>query len=407
MTQKEQPVRIAPQLENWLGTSHSPEVSHTDIPIWAQALMRAFASEPSAVEQIAEQPILTQEDIFNPELEEFQELFGSFWESDQESCRAILERARWTADQLIAVMREFPGALVQGKEQYDAQDVQAAWVYLHRIVPQNGKYQYQKIDTKVMNNEQQQRNVDLRIRPHSLAAGLVPAALAELINKQLAEHTTQRIDALKLLVTGILHDFGRFVTHNITIHDRLTELVFAYAGADKTLAVESVASVHPRILDLKAEQLSHAQLQVFLLWLGDALTKADPEAEPFATYDNRPHLRTVANGAYHILTSLRNNYKGDSSLGVGDAEDDYFVTLAQLVSHDFAKWQHYSADLELLEVLPAWLESMGINLQEVMLEVEPYWAEMLTSLVKDGKLPDRLTQQPLVNVFYELLAKLE
>ena len=152
MTQKEQPVRIAPQLENWLGTSPSPKVSHTNIPTWAHALRCAFDSEPSAVEQIAEQPILTQEDIFNPDLEEFQELFGSFWESDQESCRAILERARWTADQLIAVMREFPGALVQGKEQYDAHDVQAAWVYLHRIVPQNGKYHYQKIDTKVMDN---------------------------------------------------------------------------------------------------------------------------------------------------------------------------------------------------------------------------------------------------------------
>ncbi len=332
------------------------------------------------------------DEIFNGDNAEVQELFGSKWQQDEPGCRRILARSEWAAK----VLRDFTdtSSLRDTDPTYSPETAKQLIQWVFAIIPQakdsNGNaHDYISSDTRKFGQKIQEENVYRRILPHSYAAAEVAYKLGVKLNEVLKDYGIA-LDPWKLFCINIIHDALRFVTHDPVIHDLLLPRVLKYAGLPAELATESVGTRHPRILDEQINYLTLAQLEAFILFIADALTKATDEENPFA--GGEPELRKAESGVYWILKSL-SNYTQLPEDALPTEIEQIYALVAQALQHNSRRLEHYLADLALIHEIPLWLLNLGISVDETMLEVQAEWGELLKKLIAEQTVPASFAQK--------------
>jgi hypothetical protein len=313
--------------------------------------------------------------LFDPEYVENEALFGHLTPKFPEQSKIVLDRARHSAD-VLARLSE--GTNLRTPENgLGLAEAQACINWLCEIQPSQDTYVYQAPDLLRFSLDVQLNNVKNRLLPHSLAAGLVSYHLALQMNR-LAGHEV--VNPYYVLIQNLIHESQRMITHDVIIHDALLPKVLLRALGHMDFAQDH-GEHHPRILDVDAEELSLEQRIQFLLWPGDAFTKASPdEGNPFKTADGKPHFRRAEDGVSEVLNSLPNYNKTVTKEDVEAAKEtgEYLQLLLKVFGHNIKSVIQYVIDLGMLSKIPAELEQHGVSLQAALDEVEPVWAKVLT-----------------------------
>lgn len=357
------------------------EQSQNNFTLWladlapvSRAVIGAVAEEDSGSEAIQETSIPENvDDVLDPSNIH---LFGEVSEQYPAETAAVLERSRYSGLRL-AYFAE--GTNLKNPEAgLGIQEAKALLAWLVDIQPAVGVYVYQHFDLLKFPLDKQLEGVKNRLLPHSLAAGLVSYFLANEVNRALGRVV---IDPFHVLMQNLIHESQRMVTHHLTLHDRLLPFVLL-KGLGHTDFVQDHGTDHPRILDSRANKLTEEQLIQFLLWMGDAFTKASPsEADPFATHDGKPHFREALTGKEDVMASL-GNYGTvlEETLWMAQSSGEYIeLVLQAFQNHREMKKlsRQYTVDMEMLAKVPQMLEERGVSLQKALDAVEPFWADVL------------------------------
>lgn len=345
---------IEAQLQRWL----------LEFPIFSQTVAREVA-----------RPAVPA-DLFDLENPQNEAVFRHITPLYPEQAQRVLDRSEHSA---IVLKATSEGTNLADPEQgLGIREALAVLEWLCSIQPSQEHYTYQDFDLTIFSLPEQLRNVRNRLLPHSLAAGLVSYHLACQVNEIM---NYQVIDPYHVLIQNLMHESQRLVTHDIILHDDLL-LKVLLAALGHTDFAQDHGKAHPRILDFEAEQLSREQLVQFILWMGDAFTKASPhEGKPFATADGKPHFRKADRGVAEVLGSLKNY---NASLEGEPASTDYWKILAQAFNSNPERMLQYFIDIQMLRTVPQELERLGVSLQKALDAVEPVWARVLEQFFDDG-----------------------
>lgn len=352
--------RVDSRLNQWL----------KQFPIFAPTLITELAAiedNPDAFD--------AQGTLFDYAHVENEALFAHLTPRFPEQSKVVLARASHSAD-VLARLSENTN-LAHPERGLGLREAQACIQWLCEIQPSQDTYVYQEPDLLRFSLDTQLANVRDRLLPHSLAAGLTSYLLAIRVNQVIGHEI---IDPYYVLIQNLIHESQRMITHDVIIHDALLPKVLLKALGHMLFAQDHGEN-HPRILDVNQEELSIEQRIQFILWPGDAFTKASPsEADPFNTPDRVPRFRKANEGFSAVLNSLPNYNKAVTPEDVQTAKEtgEYLQLLLKVFGHNIKSVIQYVIDLGMLTKIPAELENHGVSLQEALDAVEPVWGSVLT-----------------------------
>lgn len=365
------------RLDQWLA----------QVPTFSTTILREMASE---------EPREQHPDAFDAQgtlfaFERNLELFAHLTEQYPEESKAVLARASHSAD-VLARFAEGTN-LTHPEKGLGLREAKALINWLCEIQPSQEEYVYQKFDLLRFSQDKQLENVRQRLLPHSLAAGLVSYILALQLNRAAGQ---QVIDPYHVLIQNLAHESQRMITHDVIVHDGSLLKVFLKALGHAEFAQDH-GEAHPRILDIDTEDLTLAQLIQFVLWPGDAFTKASPkESAPFDTPDGIPQFRRAENGVSEVLNSLQNynNEITPEEITEAQATGEYMKLLVKTFGHNIQTAIQYLIDLRMLSKIPTELEKHGVSLQSALDKVQPVWARVLTTFWQNKN----LTKQQMAEI---------